>query len=136
MCLQVLRYFIFSWGNLYFCYFMLVYNWLTVLSCVVSSVQQSDSDIHIEKKKLSCFSGVWIFATLWTVACQAPQSMGFSRQEHWNGLPFPSPGDLPDPGTEPESPVAPALQADSLLPSHLGSPDIHIHVSILFQILF
>ena len=45
------------------------------------------------------------------VACQAPLSMGFSRQEHWSGLPFPSPGDLPNPGNEPRSP---ALQADSL----------------------
>ena len=44
-------------------------------------------------------------------ACQVPLSMGFSRQEYWSGLPFPSPGDLPDPGVEPESP---ALQADSL----------------------
>ena len=44
--------------------------------------------------------------TPWTVACQAPLSMGFSRQEeYWSGLPFPSPGDLPDPGTEPASPV-------------------------------
>ena len=50
-------------------------------------------------------------ATPWTVACQAPLSMGFSRQEYWGGLPFPSPRDLPDPGIEPESP---ALQADSL----------------------
>ena len=47
-----------------------------------------------------------------TVAHQAPPSMGFSRQEYWSGLPFPSPGDLPDPGIEPRSP---ALQADSLL---------------------
>ena len=47
----------------------------------------------------------------WTAACQAPLSMGFSRQEYWSGLPFPSPGDLPDPGMEPRSP---ALQADSL----------------------
>ena len=47
----------------------------------------------------------------WTVAHQAPLSMGFSRQEHWSGLQFPSPGDLPDPGIEPRSP---ALQADSL----------------------
>ena len=47
----------------------------------------------------------------WTVACQAPLPMGFSRQEYWSGLPFPSPGDLPDPGIEPESP---ALQADDL----------------------
>ena len=82
---------------------MLIYNWLTVWSCVVSSVQQSDSDIHIKKKKRSCFNGVWIFVTLWTIACQAPQAMGFSRQEHWNGLPFPSPEYLPDPGIEPES---------------------------------
>ena len=50
--------------------------------------------------------------TPWTVACQAPLSMGFSRQEHWNGLPFPFLGDLPDPGIEPGSP---AFQADSLL---------------------
>ena len=48
----------------------------------------------------------------WTVAHQAPLSMGFSRQEYWSGLPFPSLGDLPKPGIEPESP---ALQADSLL---------------------
>ena len=53
-------------------------------------------------------SRVRLFATLWTVARQAPQSRGFSRQERWSGLPFPPPGDLPDPGTELESP---ALQA-------------------------
>ena len=50
-------------------------------------------------------------ATPWTIACQAPLSIGFSRQEYWNGLPFPSLGDLPDPGIEPWSP---GLQADSL----------------------
>ena len=50
-------------------------------------------------------------ATPWTVACQAPLSMRFSRQEYWSGLPFPSPRDLPDPGMKPGSP---ALQADSL----------------------
>ena len=50
-------------------------------------------------------------ATPWTVARQAPLSMGFSKQEYWSGLPFPSPGDLPNPGIEPRSP---ALQADSL----------------------
>ena len=47
---------------------------------------------------LSCFSRVQLFATLWTVACQAPLSIGFSRHEHWSGLPCPPPGDLPDPG--------------------------------------
>ena len=58
-------------------------------------------------------------ATPWTVACQAPLSMGFSRQEHWSGLPFPSPGDLPDPGIEHGSP---ALQPDSLLTELQGKP--------------
>ena len=50
-----------------------------------------------------------LFATLWTVACQAPLSMGFPRQEYWSGLPFPSPGDLLNPGIEPMSPESPAL---------------------------
>ena len=55
----------------------------------------------------------------WTVACQAPLSMGFSSQEYWSGLPFPSPGDLPDPETEPRFP---ALQGDSLLSEPQGQP--------------
>ena len=50
-------------------------------------------------------SRVQLFPTPWTVACQAPLSIGFSRQEYWSGLPFPSPGDLPNPGIEPESPA-------------------------------
>ena len=57
--------------------------------------------------------------TPWTVAYQAPPSMGFSRQECWSGLPFPSPGDLPDPGIEPGSPT---LQADALLSEPPGKP--------------
>ena len=63
-----------------------------------------------------------VFATSWIVAHLAPLSMGFSRQEYWSGLPCPPPGDLPDPGIEPVSPVALALQVDSLPLSHLGSP--------------
>ena len=54
---------------------------------------------------LSRFSYVWLFATLWTLVCQAPMSMRFSRQEYWTGLLFPPPGDLPDPGIEPTSPA-------------------------------
>ena len=54
-------------------------------------------------------SHVPLFVTPWTIACQAPLSMGFPRQEYWSGLPFPPPGDLPDPGIEPKSPVACAL---------------------------
>ena len=58
-----------------------------------------------------------LFATLWTVAHQAPLSVGFSRHEHWSGLPCPPPPeDLPDPQMEPSSPAAPALQAGSLPP--------------------
>ena len=53
---------------------------------------------------------------------QAPLSMGFSRQEYWNGLPFPSPGDLDDSGIKPASPVSPALQADSLPTQPSGKP--------------
>ena len=71
--------------------------------------------------KLSHFSRVWL-CDPWTAARQAPLSMGISRQKYWSGLPFSPPGDLPDPGTEPSSHVAPASQADSLLLSHRGSP--------------
>ena len=77
-------------------------NYLHVLCCAV----------------LSRFSRFRLFSTPWTVAHQAPLSMGFSRQEYWSGLPCPPPGDLPDPGIEPVSSITPALQADSLLLSH------------------
>ena len=60
----------------------------------------------------SRFSRVRLFATPWTVARQAPLSMGFSRQEYWGGLPCPPPGDLPDPGIEPEPPAL-AFPGDS-----------------------
>ena len=61
--------------------------------------------------KVKSLSRVPLFATPWTVAYQAPLSLGFSRQECWSGLPFPSLGDLPNPGIEPRSPV---LEADAL----------------------
>ena len=72
-------------------------------------------------KRVKSLSRVWFFATPWTVAYQAPPSMGFSRQECWSGLPFPSPGDLPDPGIEPGSPT---LQADALLSEPQGKPHL------------
>ena len=81
-----------------------VCEWVCVCVCVFSLSLLSDSVI------------------LWTVACQAPLSMGFSRQEYWSGLPFPSPGDLPDPRIELASPVSPVLQINFLLLSHQGSP--------------
>ena len=64
---------------------------------------------QINENQSSCL--VHQFLLIWTVACQGPLFMGFSRQEYWSGLSFPSPGNLPDPGIEPKSS---ALQADSL----------------------
>ena len=61
------------------------------------------------------FSHVQLFATPQTVACQVPLSMGFSRQEYWNGLPFPPPGDLPDLGIQPTSSAATALAGTSFI---------------------
>ena len=68
---------------------------------------------------MKSLSRVWLFGTPWTVAYQAPPSMGFSRQEYWSGLPFPSPGNLPNPGIEPRSP---AFQADALTSEPPGKP--------------
>ena len=100
---------------------------------------QADS---IQRSLQSLFSGptVWpvvqslsrvrLFMTLWTVAHQAPLSMWFPRQEYRSRLPFPSPGDLPDPGNEPASPLSLALVGGSLLLSLQGSPTV-LHVRIL-----
>ena len=74
-----------------------------------------------EKVKVKSLSRVRFFVTPWTVAHQAPPSMGFSRQEYWSGLPFPSPGDLPHPGIKPRSP---ALQADALTSEPPRKPKI------------
>ena len=69
--------------------------------------------------KVKSFSRVRLFAIPWTVVYQASLSMGFSRQEYWSALPFPSPRDLPDPGIKPRSP---ALQADFLPAEPPGKP--------------
>ena len=69
------------------------------------------------KMKVKSLSRVQLFATPWTVTYRVLRSMGFSRQEYWKGLPFPSPGDLPNPGIEPGSP---ALQTDALPSEPLG----------------
>ena len=89
---------------------------------------------------MKSLSRVRLFATPWTVAYYAPPSMGFSRQEYWSGLPFPSPEDLPDPGIEPRSP---ALKADTLPPEPPGKssrdlPDPGIEPGLLHcrQILY
>ena len=88
----------------------------------ITSLHDFTSVTHLEnrkKVKVKSLSHVRLFATPWSVARQAPPSMGFSRQEYWSGLPFPSPGDLPNPGIEPQSP---ALHADSLPSEPPGKP--------------
>ena len=81
----------------------------------------------VTKVKVKLLSYVWLFTTPWTVAHQAPQSMEFSRQECWSGLPFPSPGDLPNPGIEPGFP---APQTDAL-PSEPNVLILHFRVKLL-----
>ena len=75
-------------------------------------------------------SHVWFFATPWTVAYKAPLFMEFSRQEYWRGLPFPSPGDIPDPGIEPRYP---ALQADALPSEPPGKSPWWLQVESAFR---
>ena len=83
---------------------------------VISDTKMTPPLRQKAKVKVKSLSRVWLFTTLWTVAYQHPPSMGFSRREYWSGLPFPSPGDLPDPEIEP------ALQADTLTPEPPGKP--------------
>ena len=87
-----------------FCLYHLGAFFVCVSSVLTRSLVILDL-VHV----LSHFSCIRLFATLWTVACQAPLSMAFSRKESWNGLPCPRPGDLPDPGTEPASFMSLAL---------------------------
>ena len=82
---------------------------------------------HFYFMKLVCIhaqslSHVWLFATLWTLANEATVSMGFSRQEYWNGLPFPPPRDIPDPGIKSESPASLALSGILFTPEPPGKP--------------
>ena len=80
---------------------------------------------------LSRFSHVQLFATPWTVACQAPLSKEFSRKEYWNGLPFPSPGDLSNPGIEPMSLMSPHWQVGSLPLAPPGKPQMRMLLLLL-----
>ena len=92
-------------------------------------------------RMLSCFSRVRLFSTAWTVARQAPLSLGFSRQEHQSGLPHPPPGDLPDPGMEPESLRSPTMAGRFFTTSatweicSLEEQDIQVHWAELEQYL-
>ena len=82
--------------------------------------------IHMHAQALS---GVWLFATPWTLVRQAPLSIVLSQQEFWSGLPFPPPGDLPDPdpGMEPPSPTWPSLEAGFFTTEPPGKPLIYVY---------
>ena len=88
--------------------------------------------MEAKRSEVNLLSRVRLLVTPWTVAYQSPLSMGFSRQECWSGSPFPSPGDLPDPGTKPGSP---ALQADAL-PSELLSRVFTNPFYLFFNLLY
>ena len=77
----------------------------------MNSTHKDLTTVENYKVKMKSLSCVRLFAITWTVAYHAPPSVGFSRQEYWSGLPFPSPGDLPNTGIEPRSPT---LRADAL----------------------
>ena len=110
-------------------YIMIIYNssmeysvWHIINICWINQyIKAPLSRPNTSYWVLSFFSRVQLFATLWSVAYQAPLSMGFSRQQYWSGLPCPSPGNLPNAGIKPVSPAAPALQADSFPLSHQGN---------------
>ena len=103
-----------------------VFSWRWYLSWGLWPSQWIIQSLGLSMYLCLSLSRVWLFATPWTVACQAPLSMGFSSQDYWNGLPFHSSGDPPNPGTAPGSP---ALQADSL-PSE---PDSLIKFCLIFS---
>ena len=86
-----------------------LFHILTKNSQFVEKWQDKAKELWASVCVLSCFSRVRLFTTLWTIAHQAPLSMGFSRQEYWSELPFPPPGDLPDPGIEAGSFMSPSL---------------------------
>ena len=122
------------------CHFLLQEIFLTQVSNHVSSIGRQIIYYWATRKArlltiviviMKSLSRVRLVATPWTVANQAPPSMGFSRQEYWSGLPFPSPGDLPDPGIEPGSP---ALWADALPSEPPGKSQYHLLINYFEKI--
>ena len=103
------------------------YYWLHFKSFMLSGFL-----LFLHYSEVKSLSRVRLFATPWTATHQAPPSMGFSRQEYRSGLPFPSPGDLPDPGIEPRSPT---LQADALTSEPPGKPGVRIGCSKIGEVM-
>ena len=126
--------------NSMYMYFFILYLYffiLYLLLLIYSSCFAKIFPLHpvytytVHGYMLSCFSCVWLFVTPWTVAYQAPLSMGFSRLEYWSGLPCPPPRDLPNPGTEPRSHAS--FIGRRVLHSyhHLGSPGVRSIINLL-----
>ena len=121
-------------------HFFRLYSLLFIYMCIIIIIWWFNifkycifvMNFHL-KVKVKLLSHVQHFATPWTVAYQAPQSMEFSRQEYWSGLPFPSPGDLPNPGIEPGSPT---LQADTLPSEPPGKRHLVFFYFSTFFIMF
>ena len=89
--------------------------------------------IHFYVILHAVLGSVWLFATPWTVARQASLSMGFSRQEYWSGLPCPLPGDLPNPETEPASPVSPEMAGGFFYPWVIQERPTHTHMHVCMK---
>ena len=108
----------------YFCFILCLEQRRQKLEifCGLEDWEASNSDCSENYSNKYALSHVPLFVIPWTVIYQASLSMGFSRQEYWSGLPFPSPGDLPDPRIKPRSP---ALQADALPSEPPGKPQIN-----------
>ena len=92
---------------------------MTISRRIIYNSQRTGTNPNIYQLQTGKILSIQLSVTTWTVARQAPLSMEFSRQENWSGQPFPSPGDLPEPGMEPWSP---ALQADALQFKPAGKP--------------
>ena len=94
--------------------------------------KESLQQIVLDVDMLGGFSSVQLFVTLWTVARQAPLSMGFSRPEHWSGLPYTPPGDLPGPGIEPASLMSPPLAGGFFTTTTTWETPLHVHTLLNF----
>ena len=102
----------------------ILYHYATTYICVYVCVCVC---VCVCMHVLSCFSHVQFFAALWTIACQAPLSMGFPRPEYWSRLPFHPPRDLPDPGIKPASLMSPALAVGFFTTSTIWKTYTYIH---------
>ena len=122
-------------------YIISISNYYLENNSHIYTIWTTDLKLNVYYNFISChtsepvklLSRVWLFAIPWTVAYQAPPSMEFSRQEYWSGLPFLSPGDLPDPGINPRSPT---LQAGALLSELTGKPPVILQMEYYSLLLY